>query len=178
MSGQPIENAQIAVLDLRTGQKKILVRGGADARYVKTGHLVYAVAGAIRAVRFDLARLEVTGDPVPVIENAMMSGTTGTANLVLSESGTLVYVSGGIISGRGRTLVWVNRQVHEDPLKAQPRTYAVPRISPDGTRVALDIRDEENDVWVWDLKRETLTRLTFDPGEDQYPVWTPEPLNS
>src|SRR5262249_13632441 len=62
--GQPMDNAQIAVLDLKTGQKKTLIRGGSDARYINTGHLVYAAAGTIRAVRFDLARLEVTSDPV------------------------------------------------------------------------------------------------------------------
>ena len=57
---------------------------------------------------------------------------------------------------------------------AAPRAYTIPRLSPDGSRVALDIRDQENDIWVWDLKRETLTRVTFDPGADQFPVWTPD----
>ena len=92
--GQQSDNAQIAVLDLKSGQKKTLIRGGSDARYVDTGHLVYAAAGTVRAVRFDLERLEVTSDPVPMVEKVAMSGTTWTANFVLSNTGTLVYVPG------------------------------------------------------------------------------------
>jgi serine/threonine-protein kinase len=173
MQGQPIDNAQVAVLDLKTGQKKTLIRGGSDARYVDTGHLVYAAAGTLRAVRFDLGRLEVTSDPVPVLEKVTMSGTTGTADFVLAQNGTLVYVPGGMGGGLARSLAWVSRQGKEEPIKAAPpRAYVLPRLSPDGTRVALDIRDQDNDVWVWDLKRETLARVTFDPGPDRDPVWT------
>jgi serine/threonine-protein kinase len=172
VQGQPIDNAQIAVLDLKTGQKKTLIRGGSDARYVDTGHLVYAVAGTLRAVRFDLARLEVTSDPVPVVEKVVMSGTTGVADFALSQNGTLVYTPGGVAFGVIRSLAWVNRQGREEPIKASPRAYVLPRISPDGSRVALDIRDQENDIWVWDLKRETLVRVTFGPSIDQFPVWT------
>ena len=172
--GQPIDNAQIAVLDLKTGQKKTLIRGGSDARYVDTGHLVYAAAGTLRAVRFDLGRLEVTSDPVPVVEKVTMSGTTGTANFVLAQNGTLAYVPGGIGGGLARSLTWVNRQGKEEPIKTPVRGYTLLRLSPDGGRVALDIRDQDNDVWVWDLKRETLSRLTFDPAADTNPVWTPD----
>jgi serine/threonine-protein kinase len=172
--GQPSDNAQIAVLDLKTGQKKTLIRGGSDARYVDTGHLVYAAAGTVRAVRFDLARLEVTSDPVPMVEQVAMSGTTWTANFVLSNTGTLVYVPGIGGGGLTRSLVWVTRQGREEAIKAPLRAYTFPRISPDGTRVAFDIRDQENDIWVWDLTRETLTRVTFDPGLDRQAVWTPD----
>ena len=172
--GQPIENSQIAVLDLKTGQKKTLIRGGSDARYVDTGHIVYAAAGTLRAVRFDLGRLEVTSDPVPVVEKLTMSGTTGTADYVLSQNGTLVYVPGGIGGGLIRRLAWVDRQGHAEEIKSPPRAYSIPRISPDNTRLAIDIRDQENDIWVWDLKRETLARVTFDQGADHFPVWTPD----
>ena len=160
MAGQPIENSQIAVLDLKTGQRKTLVRGGSDAQYVnpstgsgQAGYLVYGAAGTLRAVRFDLGRLEVTSDPVPVMEQVTMSGVSGYADFALSGNGTLVYMPGSVGSGATRSLVWVNRQGREEPIKAAPRAYTFPRISPDGTRVALDIRDQENDIWVWDLKR-------------------------
>ena len=74
-----------------------------------------------------------------------------------------------------RSLVWVDRRGQEEPIKAAPpRAYVYPRISPDGTRVALDIRDQENDIWIWDLARQTLTRLTNAPGQDRNPVWTPD----
>ena len=65
-----------------------------------------------------------------------------------------------------RTLVWVDREGREQPLAAGPRGYVNPRVSPDGTRIALSVRDQENDIWMWDFARETLTRLTFDPARD------------
>ncbi len=166
------ETAQVAVLDLKTGQRKTLIRGGSHAEYVESGHLVYAAAGTLRAVRFDLARLEVTGDAVPVVEHVTM-GSTGAADFVVSRQGTLVYVPGSA-GGQLRQLVWVDRKGHEAPIPAPPRAYVVPRLSPDGARVALQILDQELDLWTWDLARQTLTRLTFDPGLDISPVWTPD----
>ncbi len=168
------DNAQVAVLDLKTGQRKTLVRGGSDAVYVDTGHLVYASAGTLRAVRFDPSRLEVLSDPVPVLEQVTTLGT-GAADFRVSQNGTLVYVPGTLNGGgAARSLVWVNRQGREEPTNAPPRTYFMARLSPDGTRVALDIRDQESDIWIWDLGRQTLTRLTFDPRTDGFPVWTPD----
>src|SRR5262245_60309258 len=155
VTGQPIENAQIAVLDLKTGEKKILIRGGSRPEYVDTGHIVYAIAGTLRAVRFDLARLEVLSDPVSVVEQ-VTTFATGAANFATSRTGTLVYVPGGGGDAAQRSLAWVNRQGREDRINAPPRAYLQPRLSPDGTRVALDIRDQENDIWIWDLKRQTL----------------------
>jgi Tol biopolymer transport system component len=180
-SGQA-ENSEIAVLDLKSGQRKTLIRGGTNGEFVspstsagsgQPGYLVYAAAGTLRAVRFDPARLEVLSDPVPVVEQVMTSGT-GAANFAISRSGTLLYVPGAGTAGARRTLVWVDRQGREEPVTLPPRAYIVARLSPDGTRIALDIRDQENDIWVWDLGRRTLTRLTFDPAPDQYPVWTPD----
>ena len=73
-------------------------------------------------------------------------------------------------------MVWVDRQGQEDPLGAPPRRYFLPRLSPDGTGVALDVRDQEDDIWIWDLALGTLRRLTSDPDVDIYPVWTPDSL--
>ena len=70
--------------------------------------------------------------------------------------------------------MWVDRQGRETPIPAPPRAYVYPRLSPDGTRVAVSATDQEYDIWVWDLGRTTLTRVTFDPGFDAYPVWTPD----
>jgi len=168
-------NGQVAVLDLKTGRIKTLIRDGSQAEYVETGHLIYATAGTLRAVRFDLAKLEILGDPVPVVEQVMTAGT-GAANFSVSRHGTLVYVPGGAVSqGRGtRSLVWVTRQGREQPIAAPPRTYNYPSVSPDGTRVALAIDDQEVDIWTRDFAREGLTRLTFDPGRDSYPAWAPD----
>jgi serine/threonine-protein kinase len=166
-------NVQIAAIDLRTGIQKVLIRGGSDAHYVPTGHLVYAAAGTLRAVAFDLSRLEVIGTAVPVVAQV---GTSifGTANFDVAANGTLVYGTGNAAAPGRRTLVWVDRQGHEAPIKVPERTYVYPRLSPDGARVALSIRDQQEDIWVLDLARETLTRMTFDPGAEQYPTWTPD----
>jgi eukaryotic-like serine/threonine-protein kinase len=182
-------NSQIAVLDLATGQKKILIRGGSQPAYVETltrssilpwarptrdGYLLYAAIGTIHATRFDLDRLEVQGSPVPVVEQVFVA-SSGAANFAVSSNGTLVYVPGsGSGANTGRALVWVNRQGREEPIDAPPRAYTAARLSPDGTRVALDIRDQERDIWVWHLERHTLTRLTIDAGADSDPVWTPD----
>ncbi len=174
IAGDDAETAQVAVLDVGTGKRKTLIRGGSDARYVDTGHLVYTAGGALRAVRFDLDRLEVASDPVVVVEDVSF-GTTG-ANMAIAGNGTLVYVPAGAtaLTVPPRSLVWVTRQGREEPLKAPRRPYAVARLSPDGSRVALDIRDRGNDIWIWDLRRQTLTPLNLDPGTDMSPVWTPD----
>ena len=82
-------------------------------------------------------------------------------------------MAGGLISA-SRTLVWVDRRGGEEVLATPPRGYSNPPLSPDGTQMAIDIRDEELDIWLWNFARETLTRLTFDPGFDRFPVWSPD----
>jgi serine/threonine-protein kinase len=166
-----LDAAQVAVLDLITGTSKVLLRGGSRARYVPTGHLVYAAGGTLRAVGFDLDRLETRGTAVPVLSSFPF---TPGFNFALAGNGTLVYGDAPVGSLEARTLVWVNRQGQEQPINAPPRAYLYPRISPDGTRVALCLADQESDLWLWDLARQTLTRLTFEPSGDQFPVWTPD----
>src|SRR4029077_15040900 len=163
------------VLDLKTGQRKILIRGGADAQYVESGHLIFAAAGALRAVRFDPVRLEVLSDPVTVVEHVHMK-PTGAANYAVSRPGTLVYVPRELGGQTAlRSLVWVDRNGHEERINAPPRTYGPPRISPDGTRLAISILDHGNtQIWIWDLARETLRPLTFTPGMNGLPIWTPD----
>jgi len=168
-----IENSQIAVLDLTSGKQEILIRGGSNPRYSPTGHIVYASGGSLRAVGFDLDRLQIRGTPIPVLEH-VLTKTSGAADFAIAGNGSLVYVTGDVQLGVERTLVWVDRQGHEEAIPAPPRSYAYPRVSPDGTRVALDIRDQDNDIWIWDLMRRTLTRLTFDPGLNRLPAWTPD----
>jgi Tol biopolymer transport system component len=169
----PIEDAQIAVLDLRNGSYKVILRGASDARYVEGGYLVYGLAGTLRAVAFDVDRLEVRGTPMPVLQQVVTTPTSGAANFAVAANGTLAYVSGSGL-GETRTLVWVDRDGHEEALKVPPRAYASVRLSPDGTRIALDVRDEQNDIWIWDLQRQTMTRLTVDPSTDNSPMWTPD----
>ncbi len=180
--GQQLEDnrSQIVVQSLGSLERKVVVQGGADARYVSTGHLVYARAGTLVAAPFDRRRLIVTGNPVPLVER-VLQGTFGglsaggsgfAAQFTISDDGLLAYVPQGALLKR--TLVWVDRQGNETPISVPERAYIYPRISPDGTRVALDIRDEDQDIHIWDLARETLTRLTFEPGADIGPQWTPD----
>ena len=172
----PIENAQIAVLNLDTGTQTVLVPGGSSPRYSPTGHIVYAVNGTLRAVGFDLDRLEVTTSPRPVLDG-VITKSSGAANFSFSHDGTLVYVPGtGVGSGSGqRTLVWVDREGREEPLSLPPGGYIFPRVSPDGARVAVGMASPEgNNVWISDVARGTLSILTPDPTTDQFPLWTPD----
>ena len=165
------DDAQIVVHSLETGERKVLIEGGRYARYVPTGHLVYVLDGTLLAVPFDVDKLEVTGGPIAMAEGIMTASNTGAAQFSFSDTGALVYVVGNAL--QDRTLVWVDRDGRETPLAAEPNAYRFPRISPDGGRVALEVRDQENDIWIWDFARETLTRLTSAPSRDTYPVWTP-----
>ena len=167
------DEGQVVAQSLETGERRLLVDGGTDARYVPTGHLVYAQGGTLFAVPFDVARLEVTGGPVSLIEDVVELPATGTAQFSVSRTGSLVYVPA--TSSAVRRLVWVDRDGREEPLTAEPRAYTFPRISADGTNVALEVReDPETDIWIWDLTRETLTRLSFGPFNDCCPAWTPD----
>ena len=184
------DNAQVTILDLKTGQRKMLVRGGGQAEYMSTstdsrlasfggsaqgGYLIYAAAGTLRAIRFDPVRFEVLGDPVTVVPD-LLTKASGGANYAVSRPGTLVYMPAAAAETTPiRSLVWVDRKGHEEPIAAPPRAYGPPRLSPDGTRVATSIVDQGNtEVWIWDLAREMLRRLTFSPGTDSMPLWTPD----
>ena len=168
------EDRSVAVLDLKTGRRKTLIRGGSDAQYVESGHLIFAAAGALRAVRFDPVRLEVFGDPVTVVDR-VMTKPSGAANYAVSRAGTLVYIGAGLSEMTApRALIWVDRKGHEEPTRAPLRAYGTPRLSPDGTRIAAEIYDQTTDLWIWDFARETLRRLTFDFAGNGMAVWTPD----
>ena len=172
--GSSFDDAHIAVLSLATGTSRTIVPQGYHARYVSTGHIVYILGGNLMAVPFDVHRLETTGPAVPIVEGVLGRTNSGEAGFAVSPAGFLVYASGATSTTGGvpRSLVWVDRHGREEPIPTPARTFTYPRISPDGTRVALDIRDQENDIWVLDVSRHNLTRLTFDPGADNSPVWS------
>ena len=168
------DQAQIVVQALDTGLRKVVMTGGTDARYLRTGHLVYGQRGTLMAVRLDARSYSVIGSVVPVEKGVSQPGVTGAVQFSVSDNGTLVYVPGTNSSFPLRTLAWVDRKGVESVIPAERRAYSYPRLSPDGTRIALDVAEENRDIWVWDLARTTLTRLTSDPGIDQFPVWTPD----
>jgi serine/threonine-protein kinase len=163
------------VQSLKSGERKELFQGNA-ARYLPTGHIVYSVGSNLFAVRFDINALKVIGGPVQVVEGVLRSG--GAPQYAVSESGTLVYIPGTEIAASTvqRTLVWVDWNGKEEPLAAPLNAYFNPRISPDGTKVALRVAagDGNADIWIWDLVHKTLTRLTFEGTSNSAPLWTPE----
>jgi eukaryotic-like serine/threonine-protein kinase len=174
------DNAEVAVLDLRTGERRTIVRGGHQADYVPAGsgqggYLVYAAGGALHAVRFDPLQRAVLGDPVIVVEHMMMK-PSGAANYAVSRAGMLVYTPTAAASATPiSSLVWVDRKGHEEPINAPEWAYGPPRLSPDGTRVAVGVVEQGNtEVWILDLAGGTPRRLTFNPGMDGLPLWTPD----
>jgi Tol biopolymer transport system component len=161
---------RVALISLKTGKRRNLTEGTMP-RYLPTGHLVFSRAGAILAAPFDLERLELTGPPISLLDGVMTAAPFATPLIAVSSNGTLAYAPG---SPPLHTLVWVDRRGALVPLAPEPRAYEEPRLSPDGGRLALAIREENTDVWIQDISRVTLARLTFETSEDETPVWTPD----
>jgi Tol biopolymer transport system component/predicted Ser/Thr protein kinase len=166
-------NAHVAVQSVGTGERRNLIQGGTHPHYAASGHLVYAQGVSLMAVPFDPQRLAATGAAVPVVEGVLQSPSTGAAQYSFSATGSLVYVSGGV-QGTQLRLVWVSRTGAEQPVAAPAHAYLNPRLSPDGRRVAVGITEPESQIWLYDLSRETLTRLTFEGNTNGYPAWTPD----
>jgi Tol biopolymer transport system component len=166
---------QVVVQLVGTGERRILVQEAMNPHYALSGHLVYAQGGNLMAVPFDPRRLTTTGAAVPVVEGVLQSAISGAAQYSFSASGSLVYVSGALESETQSRLVWVSRTGAEQPLAAPPHPYWSPRLSPDGRRVAAVILQEaESQIWLYDISRETLTRLTFEGQTNTNPVWAPD----
>ncbi len=167
-------NAQVAVQSVGTSQRRNLIQGGMYPRYAPSGHLVYAQGGSLIAVSFDPQRLAVTGMAVSVVEGVRQSPIDGDAQYSFSATGSLVYASGGPQAIK-RKVVWVDRKGVEQVLTAAPaRAYRYPRLSPDGRRMAVIIEESEANIWLYDLRRETLTRLTFEGDLNLLGAWTPD----
>ena len=172
-STQPLvaEQADVAVLNLDTGEQTVLFSGGSNPQYSPTGHIVYGFDGTLWAVGFDPDRLSLTTlNPVPVLED-VNTKASGATNFSLSADGSIVYVPGTVMDRRDaeRRFVWVDREGREEPTAAEARAYQEFTLSPDGTQVAAIVA---GDVWLHDLERGTGTRLTFNV-RGQFPLWTP-----
>jgi Tol biopolymer transport system component len=167
-----LEN-QFEVYSLETGKRYFIFKGGTYARYIPTGHIVYAHNNTLYAVRFDIERLEVVGSAVPVVSD-VMTPESRSAQFAISNDGSLAYIPVVTRSTELRP-VWVDRQGQAYPLPAAtPRNYGNARISSDGRRAAFDIQDGRNsDIWIYDLIRHTLNPLTSD-GSSVFAVWAPD----
>jgi serine/threonine protein kinase/Tol biopolymer transport system component len=167
----------VAVLSLETGEQRILVEGVTEARYAPTGpdsrgtgHLVFARAGSLLAAPFDPARLTLTGPAVLVLQG-VRTEAYGAGQFTFSLDGSLVYVPGAAVGAS--TLAWVDRRGVAQSLAVPSQLYGTPRVSPEGRHVAVIISGTTTDVWIYELARGTLSRLTLE-GNNGGPVWTPD----
>jgi serine/threonine-protein kinase len=168
------DKAQIVVHSLKTGVRKPLIDGGTDARYVPTGHLVYALGATLFAVPFDAMKLEKTGGPVRILDGILRSSlASGAAHFGFAASGTMVYFAGNGVRNAETKVGFVNLGGGKKMLPLPPGLYREPRISPDGKQAALLAEDEQGNqvLSVYDLSQTTaLLRLTFQSSD--FPVWT------
>jgi Tol biopolymer transport system component len=171
----PMERATIEVFTISTGQRKVLFTGGVFGFYVPSGHLLYAVGEAIRAVPFDLGRLEVTGPARPVVDGVAMNMTDGAAAFDVSETGTLAYLPVNSYVTEN-DVVMVDRKGNATLALPASDRYGHPRLSPDETRIALDIRSANStgDLWVFQVGSSGGTRVTSEGGRDFGAEWTPD----
>ena len=169
-AGGSVDDATIVAQRLDTGERLVLLRGGTQGVYAPTGHLVFGRGSSLLAVPFDPRTLTLRGAPSPVQEHVSRDTVQG-GRYALAADGTLVY---NPETADERPLLWVDRRGSATRIATPAHTFLDPRFSPDGSRIAVQGADGDNDVWLYDVARGALTRLTFDPGEDETPVWSPD----
>ncbi len=165
-----VENANIEAISLKTGQVKTVQRGGYYGRYLPSGHLVYVRQGTLFGVRFDLAKLEVRGAPVPVLEDVAANSTDGGGQFDFSGTGTLVYAAGKP-PALGSQMAWLERSGKMEPLLDTQGWHGQLHFSPDGKKLAF--LGDSQDIYIHDLERGTTSRLTFTDHAGIF-VWAPD----
>jgi serine/threonine-protein kinase len=168
------DDASIVVMSLEDRRKNILIRGGTYGRYVPSGHLLYVNRGTLFAVPFDLGAMEVRGSPAVVLNQVAYNTNFGDAEFEASQNGTLVYRSGGTRSMLV-TVQWLESDGKTRALLPKPGAYGRPSLSPDGRRLAIEVFDGlSQDIWVYDLGRDTMTRMTSGGEVHMAPIWSPD----
>jgi eukaryotic-like serine/threonine-protein kinase len=165
------DKARIVAHSLKDESRRVLI-DGSDARYLQSGHLLYAVAGTVFAATLDLETLTLTGPAVPVVIGVRRGGSgrlTAVTQLALSDTGTLVYMPGPATGSSSLR----NVVLEATPLKLRSADYVHPRISPDGRVLAVGLNTgRESDIWTYDLSEQTeIKKLTFG-GNNRFPVWS------
>jgi eukaryotic-like serine/threonine-protein kinase len=172
------DKARVVLQALNSNDRKTLIDGGSDGRVLPTGHIVYALGGTLLAVPFDLKRLEVRGEPVPILEGVRRGNTPeinpGVAHFSVSDTGALTYVPGPVSPTEAdQELVRVDPKGGVQPLKLPRGRYETPRISPDGKRLAFATEDaKEAIVWIYDLSGASSVRRLTVGGRNRYPIWS------
>jgi serine/threonine-protein kinase len=173
-----LQNGQINILVQSTGEIKTIIRNGYNARYAPSGHIVFVRDATLWAVPFDADKLVTTGPEQPVIQGVQTESVRGSAAYTFSDDGLLVYLPGEdtMVNGRDTSLIWVDREGNQEVLP-QRRNFGRATVSPDGRQLAVAIVEEDGingDIWIYDLTRDSLSRLTFDESDEYYPLWTPD----
>ena len=170
----PLDRALIEVLDLESHTRKVIVQGGIAPTYID-GYLIFVRGGSLFAARFDPRRLELEGEPVPVLNDVAVKQIEGLGGYAISPNGTLAWIPATEYDATS-DLVLVDRSGRETPALSQAAMYDTPALSPDGNRVAVSITDpgETADIWVVDLRSGGRTRITSGDGTDFAPIWTPD----
>jgi len=162
---------ELHLVKLDTGEHRTVLPAAVAGRVVPSGHLVFLRGGALWAVPFDLSRFEAIGTPVPVVE-AVRVESGGAVQFDVSDEGSLVYIP-GTASTRETALAFAGRDGSAELLTAPKRDYRNVALSPDGAHVAVQVADDDAaDVWVVEIARGTLTRVTSEPGFDGNPMWS------
>jgi serine/threonine protein kinase len=171
------DGASIDVVSLDNHRRKKLLAGAASPRYVPTGHLLYMNKGVLFAVAFDPDRLETHGEAIPILDDVAGGGALNEAGQFdFSQTGTLIYLKGHGPAGQSMSVLqWLDSGGKKQPLVPKPGVYFTPSFSPDGKKLALSIREgSSRDIQVYDLQRETWTKLTFGDGDYGRPIWSPD----
>ena len=182
-TGAGYDDASINVVSLQTGERKTIPSvGGFYARYVadaasastsRAGHLIYLRQPSLFAVPFHAGLLAFTGSPVPVLDDVSSNGAAG-GDFAFAQNGTFVYLNTEATPARW-PIFWVDRSGKTQPLHAPPGQYYALQLSPDGQRLAFsENRGNGSDIWVKDLNRDLPLRLSYLPGRNSLPVWTPD----
>ncbi len=165
---------RIDPVSLRTGERRTILAGASAPKYSPTGHLFYQAQPApdLAAIPFDLRHLKVSGIPAILLSGLESGSFDGKMAYDLAENGTLIYTLGAA-TYQSRSVVWIDRQGSATEVLKETGTWAQPRISPDGQRLLLREVKTDCDLWSYDLRRQVLTRLTFD-SDNHDPVWMPD----
>ena len=169
------ENAQIVVQAIGSTERKTIVRGGADGHYLRSGHVVYALGGALYAEPFDDRKLEGLGSPVAVLDGVARSlaSQTGSGQFAVSDTGTLAYIPGSSSGNGGSDVALLDLQGKIESLKLPRRSYRSPRFSPNGQQLALGVDDGRTaTILVYDLDNRTQPRQLTLGSNNRFPIWT------
>jgi len=180
-AARPEDASSVFLASLDSNERRLLFHARSNVAYAplspgaSQGHLLFWQSGALHARPFDAKRLRFMGEAFPVAEQVRFFGAGGTAMFSVSETGVLAYQSSP--HGELSQLSWFDRSGRQLESVGPPADYYHPRLSDDGRRVAVAVIDPQtafSDIWIHDLGRRVSTRLTFGPGVNIFPIWSPD----